>query len=167
MQFPWSPWLKESKRRELAQHAHSRGPHTFTRSVISTQLQPRCAKRQLSYYRIWNQFFILFYIQLVLQLRLCVLVRLFLCELEPKKKCLVYFSLPASSAWRMSRPWRVCSVKVARRQWGHAARTRVPLSRPWKPRLMWVSFLGTSFRGSFRSGKTGKVRENQNIFSSH
>jgi hypothetical protein len=45
-----------SKRRELAQHAHSRGSHAFTHTLTSTQLQPRGAKRQLSYYRIWNRF---------------------------------------------------------------------------------------------------------------
>ena len=45
-----------SKRLELAQHAH-----TFTHTLISTQLQPRCAKRQLGYYKIWNQIFILFW----------------------------------------------------------------------------------------------------------
>ena len=44
-----------SKRRELAQHAHSRGSHAFTHTPTSTQLQRHCAKRQLSYYRIWNQ----------------------------------------------------------------------------------------------------------------
>ena len=45
-----------SKRHELVKYAHSRGSHTFTYTLISTQLQPRCgAKRQLSYYRIWNQ----------------------------------------------------------------------------------------------------------------
>ena len=44
-----------SKRRELAQHAHSHGLHTVT----STQLQSRCAKHQLSYYSIWNQIIIL------------------------------------------------------------------------------------------------------------
>ena len=48
-----------SKCRELAKHAHSRGSHAFTRTLTSTQLQPRCAKRQLTYYRIWNQIFIL------------------------------------------------------------------------------------------------------------
>ena len=48
-----------SKRRELAQHAHSRGSHAFTRTLTSTQLQLRCAKRQLSYYRIWNRICIL------------------------------------------------------------------------------------------------------------
>ena len=37
-----------SKRHELAQHAHSRGLYTFTHTVTSTQLQPCCAKRQLS-----------------------------------------------------------------------------------------------------------------------
>ena len=46
-----------SKRRELAQDAHSQwiarinSLHTLT----STQLQPLCAKRQLSYYIIWTQ----------------------------------------------------------------------------------------------------------------
>ena len=45
-----------SKRLELTQHAHSCGPsHAFTHTPTSTQLQPRCAKRQLSYYRMWNQ----------------------------------------------------------------------------------------------------------------
>ena len=43
-----------SKRRELAQHAHSHGSQTFTHTLTSTQtstqLQPRGAKRQLSYY---------------------------------------------------------------------------------------------------------------------
>ena len=50
-----------SKRRELAQHAHSRGSHAFThtRRYTPTQLQPRCAKRQLSYYIIWTPIFIL------------------------------------------------------------------------------------------------------------
>ena len=39
-----------SKRRELAQHAHSHGSHAFTHALTtSTQLQPRGAKRQLSY----------------------------------------------------------------------------------------------------------------------
>ena len=37
-----------SKRRELAQHAHSRGSHSLTH-FISTQLQPRGTRRQLSY----------------------------------------------------------------------------------------------------------------------
>ena len=41
----------DSKLRELAQHAHSRGSHTYTHTLKSTQLQPHCAKRQLSYYR--------------------------------------------------------------------------------------------------------------------
>ena len=45
-----------SKRCKLAQHAHSHGSHAFTHTLISTQLQPRCAKRQVSYYGIWNQF---------------------------------------------------------------------------------------------------------------
>ena len=48
-----------SKRRELAPYAHSRGSHAFTHTFTSTQLQPLCAKRQLSYYRSWNQFFML------------------------------------------------------------------------------------------------------------
>ena len=39
-----------SQRRELAQHAHSRGSHAFTDTRTSTQLQPRGAKRQLGYY---------------------------------------------------------------------------------------------------------------------
>ena len=39
-----------SKWRELAQHAHSHGSHAFTDTLTSTQLQPRGAKRQLSYY---------------------------------------------------------------------------------------------------------------------
>ena len=39
-----------SKRRELVQHTHSRGSHAFTHTLTSTQLQPRGAKRQLSYY---------------------------------------------------------------------------------------------------------------------
>ena len=43
-----------SKRRELAPHAHSRGSYAFTHTPTSTQLRPRCAKRQLSYYIIWN-----------------------------------------------------------------------------------------------------------------
>ena len=48
------------KRSELAQHAHSRGPHAFTYTLTSTQLQPRGAERQLSYYMIWYfQIFIL------------------------------------------------------------------------------------------------------------
>ena len=38
---------------KLAQHAHSRGSHAFTCTPTSTHFQPRCAKRQLSYYRIW------------------------------------------------------------------------------------------------------------------
>ena len=39
--------------RELVQHAHSRASHALTRTltVTSTQLQQRCAKRQLSIYR--------------------------------------------------------------------------------------------------------------------
>ena len=51
-----------SKRRELAQHTHSRGSHAFTHTltVTSTQLQPLRAKRQLSYYIIWNRFFFYF-----------------------------------------------------------------------------------------------------------
>ena len=47
------------KRHKLAQHTHTRGSHAFTYTVTSTQLQPRCAERQLSYNRIWNQIFIL------------------------------------------------------------------------------------------------------------
>ena len=39
-----------SKRLKLAQHAHSHGSHAFTRTLISTQLQPCGAQRQLSYY---------------------------------------------------------------------------------------------------------------------
>ena len=41
-----------SKRHELVQHAYSRWSHAFTHShtLTSTQLQPRGAKRQLSYY---------------------------------------------------------------------------------------------------------------------
>ena len=46
-----------SKRHELAQHVHSRGSYTFTHTLTSAQSQPLCVKRQLSYYRIWNQFF--------------------------------------------------------------------------------------------------------------
>ena len=38
-----------SRRRELAQHAHWHRSHTFTHTLTSTQLQPRGAKRQLSY----------------------------------------------------------------------------------------------------------------------
>ena len=48
-----------SKCRELAQHAHSSGSHAFTHTLSPTQLQPSGAKHQLSYYRIWNQIFIL------------------------------------------------------------------------------------------------------------
>ena len=48
-----------SKCCKLVQHAHSCGSHTFTHTLSSTQLQPHCAKRQLSYYIIWNQIFIL------------------------------------------------------------------------------------------------------------
>ena len=44
-----------SKRRELAQHAHSRRSHALTHTLAPTQLQPRYAKCQLSYYIIWNQ----------------------------------------------------------------------------------------------------------------
>ena len=41
-------------------HAHARGSHACTHTVTSTQLQPpRCTKRQLSHYRIWNRVFIL------------------------------------------------------------------------------------------------------------
>ena len=40
-----------SKRRKVAQHAHSRGSHVFTHTFTSIQLQPLCTKRQLSYYR--------------------------------------------------------------------------------------------------------------------
>ena len=36
------------------QQAHSHGLHAFTHTLTSTQLQPDCEKRQLSYYRIWN-----------------------------------------------------------------------------------------------------------------
>ena len=43
-----------SKRRKLVQHAHSCGSHAIAHTLTSTQLQPRCAKRQLSYYRIWR-----------------------------------------------------------------------------------------------------------------
>ena len=39
-----------SKRRELTQHAHSHGSHALTHTLTTTQLQPRGAKRQLSYY---------------------------------------------------------------------------------------------------------------------
>ena len=39
-----------SKRRKLVQHAHSHGSHAFTHILTWTQLQPRGAKRQLSYY---------------------------------------------------------------------------------------------------------------------
>ena len=45
-----------SKRCKLAQHAHSHGSNAFTHTFTSTELQT-CAKRQLSYYRIWNQHF--------------------------------------------------------------------------------------------------------------
>ena len=49
-----------SKGCKLAQHAHWRGSHAFTHTLTVTQLQPRCAKCwQLSYYRIWNGFFVL------------------------------------------------------------------------------------------------------------
>ena len=41
--------------RKLAQHAQSRGSHAFTHTLTSTQLQPHCVKRQLSYYKVWNQ----------------------------------------------------------------------------------------------------------------
>ena len=36
-----------------------RGSHALTHTITSTQLQPLCVKRQLSYYRIWNQIIIL------------------------------------------------------------------------------------------------------------
>ena len=52
-----------SKRRELAQHAHSHGLHAFTHTLVSTQLQPLFTKRQLNYYRIWNRIFILRYLR--------------------------------------------------------------------------------------------------------
>ena len=39
-----------SKCCELVQHVHSCGSHAFTHTLTSTQLQPRGAKRQLSYY---------------------------------------------------------------------------------------------------------------------
>ena len=39
-----------SNRRELAQHAHSHESHAFIHTLTSTQLQPRGAKRKLSYY---------------------------------------------------------------------------------------------------------------------
>ena len=42
--------MAQTKHRELAQHAHSHGLHAFTHTLTSTQLQPRGAKRQLSYY---------------------------------------------------------------------------------------------------------------------
>ena len=45
-----------SKRRELAQH----GSHAFTNTLTPTQVQPSCAKCQLSYYIIWNRFYFLF-----------------------------------------------------------------------------------------------------------
>ena len=46
-----------SKRHELAQHAHSCGLHALARtlSLTPTQLQRRCAKRQLSYCRTWQR----------------------------------------------------------------------------------------------------------------
>ena len=40
-------------------NTHTYMDHTHSLTLTSTQPQPRCAKRQLSYYRIWNQFFIL------------------------------------------------------------------------------------------------------------
>ena len=46
-----------SKRRDLAQHAHSRGSQAVTHTLTPTQLQPLCAKRQRIYYKIWNRFF--------------------------------------------------------------------------------------------------------------
>ena len=46
-----------SKRRELAQHTHSRGSHSFTHTLTSTQLQRLCAKRQPSYYIISTESF--------------------------------------------------------------------------------------------------------------
>ena len=52
--------MAQSAATELAQHAHSRGSHAFTDTLISTQLQPRCAKLQLSYYIIWNRIFFYF-----------------------------------------------------------------------------------------------------------
>ena len=39
-----------SKRLELTQHVHPHGSHAFTRVLTSTQLQPRGAKCQISYY---------------------------------------------------------------------------------------------------------------------
>ena len=44
-----------SKRRELAQHAHALT--RIARIQSYTYINTRCAKRQLSYYRIWNRFF--------------------------------------------------------------------------------------------------------------
>ena len=44
--------------RELAQHAHSRRSHPFSHTYITAQLQPRCAKRQLSLTPLWNRIFI-------------------------------------------------------------------------------------------------------------
>ena len=44
-----------SKRRDLAQHAYSRGSQAFIHTLTLTQLQPRGAKRQLGYYIIWNK----------------------------------------------------------------------------------------------------------------
>ena len=46
-----------SKRRELAQHAHQRGSHASTHTLTSTQLQPPCTKRLLSYYIHWNRIY--------------------------------------------------------------------------------------------------------------
>ena len=39
-----------SKRRELTQNAHSHGSRAFTHTLTPTQVQPRDAKSQLSYY---------------------------------------------------------------------------------------------------------------------
>ena len=36
-------------------NAHSHGSHAFTHTRTSTQVQPLCVKRKLSYYIIWNR----------------------------------------------------------------------------------------------------------------
>ena len=108
-----------SKRGELAQRAHSRGSHAFTRTLPSTQLQPRGAKRQLGYLVIPTEFGIRFLFYFILScsfvkqslwcalLARCIIVCLkqgptFLRESQLRQLCCL-------ACWLVSSVGRICA----------------------------------------------------------
>ena len=58
-QFPWSPWLHTTHYTHYTALCVANWSDTHThvdRTHSLTQLQPRCVKRQFSYYKNWNEF---------------------------------------------------------------------------------------------------------------